>query len=432
MKDVFRREIMRGVSLTCVREYKFKTGCLSMTLLTQLDRRTAAMNAALPSVLRRGTARFPDMESLAAQLDGLYGARIEPFVRKLGEVQCIGFYSDFPDDSFVPGGGQILEKTADLMGEMLLSPATSGGRLRAEYVDGERENLIDDIRAEINDKRIYSVRRMTELMCRGEAYGVSRMGSVADAEKISVATLTKHYRETVASSEIEVFYCGAADYARVEQAVRAALASLPRADAAGGPPVTDVKTEVRGAKPRVFTESLDVTQGKLAVGFRMGEPIMRPNYAAMLVFDALYGGSATSKLFLNVREKLSLCYFASSVVDRHKGVMIVSSGIDFAKYDQALSEILAQLDAVKRGDFEDWELDAARRAVVTAIYAAMDDQAGLESLYLDRVVSGMEATPEELAGLADGITREDVIRVARGIAEDTVYFLKGEDGKVGA
>ena len=135
MQKVYNKQIMRGVNLTCVKAEKFKTGCLSITLMTQLDKKTAAMNAMLPNVLRRGTARLPDMESIAAELDNMYGVRIEPALRKKGEIQCIGFYADFPDDAFLPHGKNILEKTADLIGEMLLQPATSGGRLKAEYVD---------------------------------------------------------------------------------------------------------------------------------------------------------------------------------------------------------------------------------------------------------------------------------------------------------
>ena len=426
MRDVFQKEIMRGVRLTCVTEYKFKTGCLSITLLTQLEKSTAAMNAVLPAVLRRGTARHPDMESIAAVLDELYGVRIEPVVRKKGEIQCIGFYSDFPDDAFIPSDGRVLEKTADLMGELFLSPATSGGRLRAEYVDGERENLINDIRAEVNDKRRYSIMRLSELMCRGERYGVSKLGSLSDAAKISVATLTKHYRKVIAESEIEIFYCGAAEPARVERALLSALAMLPRVEKSN-PPVTEVKYDVKNDAPKYFEDKLDVTQGKLAIGYRLGEMMKKPNYAVMMVMNAVFGGSVTSKLFLNVREKLSLCYFASSMIDRHKGIMMVSSGIEFSKYDQALSEIRAQLDKVRNGEIEDWELDSAKRAVVTSILTSMDEPGGLESLYLDRAISGVTIMPEGLAGLVDVVTKEEVMAAANSVKEEAVYFLRGED-----
>lgn len=426
MQNVLRREIAQGVNLTCVTAYKFKTGCLSITLMTQLSKKTASLNAVLPSVLRRGTSRYPDMESIEAALDDLYGARIEPVVRKKGEIQCIGLYADFLDDAYAEKDSHILEKTASLMGEMLLSPSTKGGRLRKEYVDGERENLIDDINADINDKRYYASRRLNEIMCKGENYGVSKLGTVAEASKISVYTLTKHYKEVIASSNIEIFYCGSADIDRVERAVKDALSSLPRADELTYPE-NDVKYKPDNEEPRYCTEKMAVTQGKLVMGYRLGNAMMEQNHAAMMVFNALFGGAVTSKLFMNVREKLALCYYANSSIDRHKGIMVVSSGIEFSKFDEALNEITAQLEAIKNGEIEQWELDGARRAVVTAISASIDSPIGLESLYLDKSITGMRAEPEELAALAEDVRLDEVVKIAKGVVLDSVYFLTGDE-----
>ncbi len=430
MKTAIHTQIMHGVNLTCVSAYQFKTGCLSMTLLTRLDKKTVALNAVLPSVLRRGTARLPDTLSIQAELDGLYGARIEPVVRRKGEVQCVGFLASFLDDAFVPGRQSVFSRTARLMGEMLLSPVTSGGRLRGDYVAVERENLMDAIRAEINDKRIYSINRLVDIMCRGERYGVSRNGTLADAGKISVATLTKQYRQLLAGSRLEVFYCGSAEPAEVERTVREALSALPRAAELEGCS-TDVLFTPKGSRVRKPVEEMDVTQANLAMGFRMGQAARKAGPAALMILNAVYGGSATSKLFLNVRERLSLCYYASSYIDRHKGVMVVSSGIDPEKCGEAGAEILAQLEAVKNGDVEPWEFDSARHTVVSALSSAMDSMGRIEDMYLDRTVSGMTYLPEDLAAMALDVTLEDVVKAAGDIKLDTVYLLtKGaaEDG----
>jgi predicted Zn-dependent peptidase len=416
---------MRGVNLTCVNAYKFKTGCLAMTFLVPLDKKTVAFNAVLPSVLRRGTSSHPDIESLAATLDELYGARIEPVVRKKGEVQCIGMYADFPDDAFVPGGGRILEKTAKLMGEMLLSPATSGGRLRTEYVESERQNLMDDIRAEINDKRLYASRRMMEQMFKGESYGVSKLGTLSDASKISVAGLTKHYKSLISTAAMEIFYCGAAKPDDVERILKDALAMLPRIGECEIPE-TRVDTEAFEGKVKYCSEKMDITQGKLVMGYRLGEAMKSPNHAALMVFNAVFGGAVTSKLFMNVREKLSLCYYASSGLDRHKGVMLVSSGIEFSKYDEALGEIEKQLDSIRKGEIEPWEIEGAKKAVMNAIYSSLDEPSGLEGLYLDRSMLGLTANPEELAALVSDITAGEVIKIASCTKLDTVFFLTGE------
>lgn len=425
MSSVSKKQIMPYVNLTCINTQKFKTGCLSVNLLTKLDGSTASKNALLPRVLRRGTAMHPDMQSIAAELDNLYGARIEPEVRKKGEVQSVGFYADFVDDDFVSTGENILEKTANLIGEMLLAPKTKSGNLKPEYVESERNNLIDEIRAEINDKRSYSVKRLIKLMCSDEAFGVNCLGSERDAKKITASGLTKHYKNLIATSPIEIIYCGSAEPERVERAMLNALSSVPRTDVD-----SSISTDVKLAPPspdvRSFTDKLDVTQGKLALGFRLGDIMKEPNYAAITVFNAIFGGSVTSKLFLNVREKMSLCYFASSMIEKHKGVMVVSSGIEFENKDKALDEILLQLEAIKNGNIEPWELDGAKRAVITSLKTLMDQPYRIEDYFLDQTINELQCMPDEMAALVGCVSVEDVMKVASGVKLDSVYFLEGK------
>lgn len=424
MENVYRREIMRGVELTAITAERFKTGSLSMTLLAPLERRTAALNAALPYVLRRGTASLTDMEAIAARLDELYGARIEPTLRKKGEIQCLGFYADFPDAAFLPEKVDVLGGVAKLMGELLLSPATRGGRLRADFVETERQNLIDDINAEINDKRGYAEERARELMFRGESYALSKLGTLSEAGKISVFTLTRQYKHLLSTAPLEVFYCGAESAERVERLVREALAGLPRA-AELIYPVTDVGFSAP-REPREVTEVMDVTQGRLIVGCGLGENMREPDHAALMVFNALLGGSALSKLYLTLRERLSLCYYAGSWIDRHKGALFISAGIDFAMRDETLERITEAIDEIRRGQIEDWELEGARREVVSSIYSASDEPAGLEGLFLDRAILKTDVLPDELAALASEVTGEELSSIARGITPEIVYFLSGE------
>ena len=422
-----RSELMPGVFLSHLRSDKFKTACMSVNLLTQLRRETASMNALIPAVLRRGTTRYPDMEKLSARLDELYGAAIEPVIRRVGEVHCLGFFASFPEPVFLPRGENLLGEMCGLMAQMLLSPVTRGGLLLPQYVDSEKEKLLDLIRSRVNDKRSYAVQRCLEEMCCYEDFAVSRFGSIEEAEGIHYKKLTRHYRELLRTSPAELFYCGQAPLAEVEQALREAFAGMPR-----GEVDFDIGTEIRmnavEAEPRYYEERMDVTQGKLVLGFRLGECMEDPDRAAIHVFNALYGSGATSKLFLNVREKLSLCYYASSAVVLRKGLMLVSSGISFEKLKAAKAEILAQLEAVKNGDITDEELLWAKRAVASDLRATMDSQGELEGYWLSQALDGLEYSPMMLAELAEDVTKEDVMAVARSVELDLVYFLRGEDG----
>ena len=421
-----RSELMPGVFLSHLRSDKFKTACMSLNLITQLSRETAAMNALLPNVLRRGTQRYPDMKQLSCRLDELYGAAIEPVVRRVGEIHCFGFFASFPEPAFLPGNEALLEEMSRLLAELLLSPNTRGGLLLPAYVDSEKEKLLDLIRSRVNDKRSYAVQRCLEEMCCCEDFAVSRFGDEEGVKAIHYKKLTRYYRELIRTCPMELFYCGKASLSEVETALRDALAGMPR-----GEINYDVGTELRmnalEAEPRCFEERMDVTQGKLVLGFRLGECMEDPDRAAIHVFNALYGSGATSKLFLNVREKLSLCYYASSSVILRKGLMIVSSGISFDKFDAAKTEILAQLEAVRSGDFTDEELSWARRAVASDLRAALDSPGELEGYWLSQALDGLDYGPTELAELVGEVTREDVIAVAKSVELDLVYFLRGGD-----
>ena len=218
---------MDGVYFTYLQERKFKTNVLSAQMVVPLDRRTAAGNALLPAVLRRGTARLADMQAISAALDNCYGARIDCTVRKKGENQCVGFVASMIDDHFTPGGEKLLEPVAELLGDLICSPATRSGRFVQAYVQGERSNLVDQIRGQVNDKRSYAALRLIQEMCAGEPYGISRLGREQDVKKLSPGKLYRQYTALLRTAHLELFYCGSAELNRVEQALLSAFSALP-------------------------------------------------------------------------------------------------------------------------------------------------------------------------------------------------------------
>ena len=420
--EMTRTMLAEGVYLNYLPARKFKTSVLSAQFVTPLQRDTAAAHALLTAVLRRGTVSCPDMGILSAQLDKLYGARIDYTVRKKGENQCVGFVASFIDDSFVPGGERLLEPVAALLGELICDPVTVRGRFVPAYFESEKVNLVDAIRSILNDKRDYASSRLLQEMCAGEAYGVPRLGDEATAEKISLKKLHTIYSRLISTSRLELFYSGSAELKRVEQALLSAFATLPRESVQGIP-----DTAEHPARPEVkyVEEVMDVTQGKLGMGFSCGSD----DSAAILMGNTLFGGSSNSKLFMNVREKLSLCYYASSVYHRQKGIITVSSGIEFENYQKAYDEILAQLEAVRKGELEDWELEGAKSTLLNAYTSMSDSQSKLENFYLGQIATGHSESPEELAAQVREVTPERIFRAMESVQLDTVYFLKGKEAE---
>ena len=393
-----RTRLAEEVYLTYLPARKFKTSVLSAQFLVPLREETASGFALLPPVLRRGTVTCPNMGLLSAKLDRLYGARIESVVRKIGETHCLGFVASMIDDSFTPGGERLLEDVAGLLGELVCDPATERGRFVTNYFESERTNLTDAIRSLINDKRAYADRRLLQEMCAGEPYGVSRLGEQAGVEKLQAGKLYTAYQKLLSTARLELFYSGSASLGRVEQAMRA--------DA-----------------PRTITESLDVTQGKLGMGFTCKSR----DWPALLLGNTLFGGSSNSKLFLNVREKLSLCYYASSTFHRSKGLITVSSGIEFENYQKAYDEIMAQLQAVQNGNLEDWELEAARSTLLNAYASMQDSQGRMENFCIGSIATGQNDSLEDLARQVRETPLERIQEAMGSVALDTVYFLRGKE-----
>ena len=420
--EMTRTKLADGVYLTYLPARKFKTSLLSAQFVTPLRKETAAAYALLPAVLRRGTVTYPDMGAMAAHLDQLYGARIDYTIRKKGENQCVGFVASLIDDSYALGGEKLLEPVAALLGELICDPVTKHGRFVPAYFDSEKTNLIDAIRSLINDKREYADSRLLREMCAGEPYGIPRLGDEASVEKLQPKKLYALYKELISTSRLELFYSGSASQKRVEQALLSAFSTLPR----------DVVQEIAIPQEHVartevlrIDDEMDVTQGKLGMGFSCGSD----DTAALLMGNTLFGGSSNSKLFLNVREKLSLCYYASSLYHRQKGLITVSSGIEFENFQKAYDEIMAQLDAVRTGDLEDWEMEGAKSTLLNA-YASMGDSQGkLENFYLGQAATGQSETPEELAKQVQEVTPERIFRAMETVQLDTVYFLRGKEAE---
>ena len=415
-----RKPIADGVNLTCLPARKFKTGLLSAQFAAPLSAQTAGAVALIPSVLRRGTVDAPDMGRLSARLDNLYGARIDETVRKIGEYQCAGFVASFLDDRFVPGSERLLEPVTALLGELFLEPVTENGAFLPAYFDSEKTNLLDAIGSIRNDKRLWAGRRLLSELCAGEPYGVSRLGEEAEVEALQVDGLYSSYRELLATAPLEIVYCGSASGEEVESALRAALSGLPRGEIRTLP---EMSPHTPRADVLHVSDAMDVTQGKLEIGFSCDSD----DYMALLMGNVLFGGSSNSKLFMNVREKLSLCYYASSAFHRKKNLITVSSGIEFGNYQAAFDEIMEQLRMVQAGDWEDWEIDSARSILLNSYASLGDGQGKLENFYLSRAVSGFDDTPESMSESVRTMSVERIVEAMRTVKLDTVYFLKGKE-----
>lgn len=420
MQKFTQQSLGEGIQLTCITTDQFKTAAFSAAFVLPLAGENAAA-AILPYLLYCGTERYPNLSDLGQALDGLYGARIEPYVRKSGESLVIGFIGDSIDASCVPDGDSLTTQMAALLTELLCRPNLANGRFPESAFASERANLKDRIAALKNNPRGYAVRRAQEIMCDGEPFGACEYGTEQGAEALTAQSVWETYQEILRTARVELFYCGTAEAELVAAAYQEGL-RLPEGTARYCPQVDVCRIN---RSPRTVTEEMQVGQGKLTLGLRTGLTGADAQYPALMLFAAVLGGYTGSRLFCNVREKLSLCYYASASLDKLKGIMMIASGIENDKYQEALSEILRQMEDLHSGGLTQEELDSARRTVINNVRSMQDSPLSLEYYWQRQSIAGCTESPEELIKCLENVERGQVMTVGRHISLDLIYFMKG-------
>ncbi len=411
-----------GVTLRHCRDSRFKQGCLSFQFLTPMSAETAAMNALLPSVLLRGTVRCPDLRAITNRLDTLYGAAVSPLVRRVGDYQTTGLYCSFMDDRFALPGDQVLRPMLRFLEELLLeSPLEEAGFLPA-FVESEKKNLISTIESELNDKRVYAMGKLLKLMGENDTFGLPRLGKPEEVAAITPQRLRRHYEWLLREAPIEIFYVGSAEGQSVAAALAALLGSLHRGSVSPLPPQTPLGP-CSGSHRR---ECMDVTQGKLCLGYTTAITNRDPRYPAMQVLNALFGAGMTSKLFQNVREKLSLCYSIGSSYYGSKGILTVSAGIDFDKEQLTREEVQRQLAACQAGEITAGELTAAKEALLSALRTTLDSPSAMEGFFATAALSGNPLSHGDYMDAIAAVTIEDMVDCAKTLELHSSFFLEGE------
>ncbi len=412
--------LLPGVTLRVCRDTRFKQGCLSFQLVRQMKAEEAALNALLPSVLLRGTKNCPDLRSITEYLDELYGASVSALVRRVGDYQTTGLYCGFMDDRFALPGDQVLRPMMNFLEELLLDSPLENGAFLPSFVESEKKNLIATIESELNDKRAYSMSRLLRLLCREDTFGVPRLGEAEQVAQITPESLYTHYRNILRSSPIEIFYVGSAE---AEQ-VAALLMPLVNKLGARGTRLQP-QTPFHPCEKRDEVEIMDVSQGKLCMGFVTPITNRGKDFAAMQLLNVIYGSGMTSKLFVNVREKMSLCYSIGSGYYGTKGILVVSAGIDFDKEQLTRDEVLRQLQLCREGGITEQELRSAKEALLSSLRGTHDSPGAIEGYYATAALSGLVFSHGEYMEAVEAATVEDVVACANSLQLHTTYFLKG-------
>ncbi|MBQ8309653.1 MAG: insulinase family protein, partial [Clostridia bacterium] len=414
------------ITLRLCQTEKFKAGMLSLSLVLPIARESTYLTSLLLSVLLRGTEKYPSISALNRRLDYLFGTElsIRNFYR--GDAQIIGLSADLVDDAYLPegdAGESLLRGALEVIAQILFHPVTDeNGLLDARYVESEKQLQCDTIRAQKNHPHSYATDRCRAYMYENEPCGVPIYGTEEDVMCVTPELLTAHWKRICEGMHLHCFYVGGTDECTLRDALQDALA--PTLDATVGRPLPSVIAQSSPDRcgMRYHEESLPVGQGQLVMGFRTGVTVRDADFYACTLFNELLGTSPISKLFMNVRERLSLCYSCNSVYNIYKGAITISCGLENGNREQAEAEVLRQIRAIADGEITDAEWFAAQKSLENAYRQLEDSPAALESFYFGRALVGEMETLADCRKRFGAVSRADVIDIARKLYCDTVFF----------
>ncbi|OWR27902.1 peptidase M16 [Saccharibacillus sp. O23] len=406
---------------------RFKTFAVSLYAGAPLAEETVTPFALTPFVLRRGNASYPETIQFRERLEELYGAGFGFDVYKRDGSQIVQFRMDTINDAFVRTEESLLENSLAFLGETLTRPALENGVFKSKFVDAERDNVRKKLDAIINNKARYAGARALEEMFAGEAYRLNALGKREALDELDAAALHESYRKWLSEASLDLYVVGDTTLEEVRGIVHRYF------DLAGPghePYVYKRSEKNEGVgNPRIVKETMDVSQGKLNIGFKTSIDYADDRYAAALVYNGILGGYPHSKLFQNVREKASLAYYASSQYEPHKAFGTIQSGIEIGNYDRALEIIRLQLDAMKAGEITETELSQTQAMLGNDLREVRDSAFQMIHHDFGGRLSGRERSVSELIEQVESMTAEQVAEAAQDFRLDTIYFLTGKEGE---
>lgn len=419
MNPIKEYELADGVIFNSISDDRFKTMKLLANIYLPLNEETVSANALLCYVMVRCCKKYPDMLTMSRKLGSLYGAEVNGSVSKVGDMQCLKIDIGGLSDKYAINGEKISEELSKLLCEVIFNPKVENGRFCESDMLQEKRQILDMIDSDFNDKRVYASQRLTEIMCADEVYGLKWCGTKEQLEAVTPEQLFKAWRNMLSTAHFEITFVGESNPDNAAEVIKNSFKEIKRDS-------VDLSTDVVYSvfEEKNVTEEMDVSQSKLEIGFRTACAEPEPETTATRLMSVILGGTASSKLFNNVREKKSLCYYCLSRYQRLKGIMVVESGVETANIEAAKKAILAEIEDMKNGNISDFEIESAKLAIVNSTLGVTDTVTGLASWYSSQVMDASVYTPEEACRKIEAVTKEEIVKAANKLILDTIFVLK--------
>lgn len=420
--EYIENDIKKGIKLHVLKTDKFKTNLIAVFLTTALQRETVTKNALISAVLRRGTNTMKTQEEISKKLEELYGASFDCGVDKTGDNQVLKFYIESVNDQFLPQQEEnMLKCSINNLFEIVFNPLIENKGFKKEYVEQEKQNMKQRIEGKIDNKARYALDRCIEEWYKDKAFGLYKFGYTEDLKEINEQNLYEQYKTLINTCKIDIWISG-----DVQQEVKNLVEENQYIEKLlEREPKYQTQNEKNNCKLDEIIEKMDVTQGKLVMGLSVNSENEEEKYVA-LVYNYMLGGSASSKIFQNVREKANLAYAASSSYFRYKDNIFINCGIEIANYEKAIELIKLQIEDMKKANFTQEELENAKKSIIAMIHTIDDEQDTGITYYFGQELSNNKNSLEDYVKKIEKVKKEDIVKLANQVQINIIYFLKNE------
>ena len=421
MPTLYPEKLPGGIRYTAMHDPKFRSVFLTVQMTLRRDAQTVPVYALLTDLLTESSQDYPSGAALSLRLGALYAADFFGRLDVIGDNAVLSFSASWLDDRYALGGESVTSAMLELVTGCLLRPNVKNGA----FCDPEfricKQNLLDDIDCERNDKREYALQKAVELAYCGEPAAFSLHGSKADAEAVTPSAAFAVWQKLLQTADIAVYCVSPEPKPEIAAFLRKKFGSLTRTpQPAVYPAPSPCKTS-----PVIRTETLPAEQTRLVAVYKYDTM----SYEALYMICSLLGGISDSLLYTNIREQQQLCYYILLQAAVFKHAVFIDCGTDSEHAETVQNSIARQIALLCSGDFPD---DLPGKAVLRyerICAAGTDSPSGTAAAQIIRDRRQDQRTPAEFAAALRKLTKADIMRAASALKPDTCYILcaEGED-----
>lgn len=408
-------QIKEGLNLSIINTKKFKTNCIAILIKTKLDKKTVTYNAILPIILSIGNFKYKSIREINLKTEKMNGSEFYTDILKKGDFQILEFFIEYINFT-------NQEEVFSFLADIILNPFYSLKKFEDNHLETAKSLLKDKIQMSENDKRELAKNKCIEYMFKEESFGIFADGYIKDLDNINSENLFDYYKNLLKEAEINIIMLG--DILKTE-ATYLAQKYFDIKDRSFKNIKSQFLIEER-QKTNNIIEIFDITQGKICLAYRTNISTEDELFFALLVANEILGGGAFSKLFNNIREKESLCYYINSFLFMFKGVIFIQAGIDFKEYENVLSKIQNEVLDIKKGNFTEEDIKNAIKSLEKRYLSISDYNTSMMDYYFSNYLANIKLNIDEIIQKIENVSKEDIKKAFFDIWLDTTYFMKGE------